>query len=481
MPPSGGQSSSYQKEEVVESFLELELKYDLLDLKPNGIPVWERIRWRALREVLKGVNIINQPHEYINTSWKSYHKAGKGLLKNIISKNPYMPTKCDIAFFGHPRRKLLDDGYWWDLYCDPIQNNIDYSTIHFEGPRGLQHKKPPKTDRIKYLDVLKYTAALKRKAGITDIKLDDRIKDTVEKAENNIKDKYSIKVHFNELIENELNKHFSEKSLYDKLLSIVSPEILVTVPGYGAETLLESASDSDITTIELQHGVITSSHLGYSYKGARDKKVFPDYLFIWGDFWSEGVEFPISDEKVIPIGYPFLSQQINKYSNVATKDAILFISQSTIGEELSKFALEVDKNDRVDSNIIYKLHPGEYNRWRQEYPWLVDSNIEVVDSSDPPLYKLFALAHTQVGVGSTALFEGLAFNLNTYIYDLPGREVFNPLIEEGAVTSVKSTDRLAKDYKNNSIKFQRNRFFCSNPIHNFKKQIHKILLRDDLT
>ena len=92
---------------------------------------------------------------------------------------------------------------------------------------------------------------------------------------------------------------------------------------------------------------------------------------------------------------------------------------------------------------MYKLHPGEYDRWREAYPWLVDADIKVIDSSEPPLYELFARSSVQVGVASTAIYEGLTFDLETYIYDCQGWAVTKPLVADGAATLVASADELA--------------------------------------
>ena len=44
--------------------------------------------------------------------------------------------------------------------------------------------------------------------------------------------------------------------------------------------------------------------------------------------------------------------------------------------------------------------------------------VRVINSSDVQLYELFAEADIQVGVTSTSLYEGLLYNLDTYILDI---------------------------------------------------------------
>jgi hypothetical protein len=93
---------------------------------------------------------------------------------------------------------------------------------------------------------------------------------------------------------------------------------------------------------------------------------------------------------MIPVGYPYFEKRLNAYNDVERIRQLLFISQGSIGEELSRFALKIHDDDRIDYEIVYKLHPGEYDRWKDEYPWLAESNVQVIDGPEPPLYRLFA-------------------------------------------------------------------------------------------
>jgi len=164
---------------------------------------------------------------------------------------------------------------------------------------------------------------------------------------------------------------------------------------------------------------------------------------------------------VIPVGYPYLEQAAHSYDGVETTDQLLFISQGTIGEQLSKFAVAVDQHPEISSEVVYKLHPGEYDRWRTEYPWLVDSDIEVVDSSEPALYRLFAESNGQVGVYSTAIYEGLQFGLETYLYDCEEGETLQPLLDDGVATLVSSVEQLVSAFDNGSGEFDRERYFAT--------------------
>ena len=115
-----------------------------------------------------------------------------------------------------------------------------------------------------------------------------------------------------------------------------------------------------------------------------------------------------------------------------------------------------------DYNIIYKLHPGEYDTWRQNYPELVNDldNFKVIDNSETPLYQLFAQSNYQVGAFSTAIYEGLMFNCKTFILDVPGVEYLSDLIKKGYVCQVNDISDLMDNLEHfNPKEYDKNFFF----------------------
>jgi hypothetical protein len=137
--------------------------------------------------------------------------------------------------------------------------------------------------------------------------------------------------------------------------------------------------------------------------------------------------------------------------------------------------LEVHEDDRIDHEVVYKLHPGEYDRWEDEYPWLAESSVRVIDEPEPPLYRLFAESAAQVGVGSTAVYEGLCFDLNTFVFNLSGSNVLQPLVDNGVASSIDEVDDLIMGLQSNeSGSFDRERFFKSNSVVNIIEVLESI-------
>ena len=165
------------------------------------------------------------------------------------------------------------------------------------------------------------------------------------------------------------------------------------------------------------------------------------------------------------MGFSYFQEQSKKFKNISANDKqILFISQGVIGKYLSALALKAAEK-LPDYNIIYKLHPGEYETWKN-YDDLVKAskleNVKVIDNSEIELYQLFAQSEYQIGAFSTAIYEGLMFNCKTFILDVPGIEYLNDLIDDGYVYKINDADDLVENLEKFSPKEYDENFFFKN-------------------
>jgi hypothetical protein len=112
---------------------------------------------------------------------------------------------------------------------------------------------------------------------------------------------------------------------------------------------------------------------------------------------------------------------------------------------------------------------------------LADSNVEVV-GDEPPLYELFATSTTQVGVNSTALFEGLKFGLDTFVLDAPGWEYMTYLVDSGFAAVVSSIEEFVDTYQAGDVDFEsvdETYFFEPDALSNFEDAVTQIIATDD--
>lgn len=447
------------------NFRTFESDLSLFDLRVDGSPVWERIRFKVWREITEQTG-RGQAHTGIEKDASDYLRGGHLFAKNLLVKNPFLADEADVMYFGHPRRKKAPDGYWWDLYCDPIHEKCDFEYVHFESDHRLEHLSPAKTENLRYLDLINYGSTIQRLLGASGPAIPSWIDDRLAEAEAEIQNRFNAEVDLRSLVRRQLDHRRTKLWLYKRLLRRVDPDIVVVVVSYGNHNVIEVCKQEGIPVVELQHGVIHRNHLGYSFPEEASIELFPDYLLVWGNYWKTSAHLPIREDRVSSVGFPYMEQRKQDYAGVSSNNQILFISQGTIGAQLSRFACEVNAHPSVDHDVIYKLHPGEYDRWQDEYPWLVGTDFEIVDNSKPPLYKLFVESSVQIGVGSTAIYEGLCFDLETYVYDCPGSSVLEPLVDEGAAELVSSVEELASSLGTGKMTFNREYYFQSNATEN---------------
>ncbi len=215
-----------------------------------------------------------------------------------------------------------------------------------------------------------------------------------------------------------------------------TPKKVYCVVAYGRPALIKAAKERGIETMELQHGTISDFHPGYHYpgvvKGGLD--YFPDRICLWDDFWKEMCAIPLQDENIIVSGFEHLERERKQYDGITKKDGqVVIISQGALGPRISDVLMK-NIDDLRQYQILYKLHPGEYDRWKT-YESLVRlsayKNVKIIDNNDVPLYQLLAESKYVIGVYSTAIFESFNFGCRVVLLNLPGIEYMHRVVETG--------------------------------------------------
>lgn len=480
-PPDG--DWSYRG--VTEEFLALETELDLFEHEIDGVPFWERVRFEVHKRTLRRLGILGD--DFPGRSLPPTHERVADHVRSVTTRNPLGPADVPVVAFGHPRRKQLDDGLQWDIHCDPVLERLSSAAVSMENPQGHGHMKPARTPRLRYLDAIETAASLRRRLSRSS-PLDAGDRALVNRVRAAIRSRFGVDVDVERLVETVLASRRTRLPLYERLLRRLDPEVVVLTVSYGAgrETQIEACQRLGVPVVELQHGVVDRHHFGYSYPGDRTKRSFPDHLLVFGEFWRDTVEYPIPDERVHPVGYPFLELQREKYEERGGDDErLVCVSQGTIGAELSEFAVELAERPAFEPEVVYKLHPAEADGWRDTYPWLAaaaaDGSLRVVDDDDVSLYELFAGSTAQVGVYSTAVYEGLCFGLRTYVVDLPGSVRLEPLYDDGGATLVHSVDELvaAEADAAGTVAPDRERFFAPDALESVPATIDALVRGPD--
>jgi len=444
--------SKYPIDEINERMLAIEDELDIFNQTIQNVYFYERIRYSIYKLVqaktgttLQGVDTESLGKKTSSSDLydksKEYATALSRLGKGIITNNPYFQTEQEYLLFGTSRRFKNSDRRWTDKILDPIIEGLPAEYLLLE---RSDHERPLQIDNVAYIDFPWYIGHVPAELGAPNIQLTRDEKQVLGEFESAIESEFAVEIDIIGRVRRHLARRQIRLPLFRLLISRIDPNIVIMRGAFGEmkSTFIEACHSQDVKVVDCQFRQINRNEAHYHYPGTRQKRVKADYFLTWGDFWSRQVDLPFAEENVFSVGYPYIEDQYSRYANKSETIDVLFVSSISPGQELSKFAAAF--GDQIDDlRVAYKLHPGRYDDWQSVYPWLTGSSIEVIDDHSRSLFELFATSRVQVGVTSTALYEGLRFGLPTYLVDgAPGLFEMAPLIEEGYVYLVSTPEEL---------------------------------------
>jgi len=428
--------------DLYNDFVDMEKELNLFHRRIGGVHFWERVRAPIFLYIFeKSASGDSRGNRAKPSMRDRIMFFGKAIVD--IRRNPFLTGRKDIVFFSSQRRTRMEDGLWWEIYTDPVAARLKLSSVTIEPGLLTAHRVPAKTKNLRYLDFVEFGGYVLQKLGFGRVELEKKDKELLATVEKEIRRRFGVLYDVRRRVKLTLVRRKTMLPLLKWIMKLIRPKLAVVVTAYGKETIVEAAKSLGITVVELQHGVISPYHPGYSYPQGIKKKTFPDYLLVFGEYWRTCTRYPIPRSRVLPVGYPYLESRKRKYEGLKRKRQVVVISQARLGREIAQFAAGLRKVAPDDLKIVYKLHPMEIQTWRHQYPWLSSSGIHVV-GTEGDLYQLFAESVAQVGVFSTALYEGLSFGLRTFLIDLPGVEYMTHLIETGIARMVSTANEVVE-------------------------------------
>jgi hypothetical protein len=428
----------------------LEQKYDLLEYEVDGVKIWQYLRMEIYYDLAKKTKVLEERKLTREIKLVNIKKA-IGILINAVRFSPFL---CNIKgakiVFPH-NRSVISDGHWLDIYTHfYFRKHTQSEVLFIEKPFHGEHVRK-RTAHTFYSDHILISSVLRGK--FYRIKERNKI-EKITQIRNELKEKLGFDLELEKLFSQNIGRFKSSYKYYYRLFKRLKPQEIYLVVSYAfMSDMIKAAKDLKIPTTEFQHGVISRYHLGYSFPVGMNNNNLPDRIFVWGGFWEKTLEAINFNAQIEKIGFDFFRKKIKKYETFNKENqSILVLSQTALGDKIMS-AIITNKHLFEGFTIYYKLHPEEYLMYKSypSYKQLTEvGSIHFLENSD--LYDLMAKCDRQIGVFSTALYEGLAFNCKTYLLDLPGIEYMSDLIEIGHAQMLsegnwKSSDTLDLDFK----------------------------------
>jgi len=364
--------------EVKTKFEAMEKELGLFELEIAGVRFWQYLRPSVFTKIQEGVGAYGQGHTGLDKGLGGLIGMGCSAIKSIVRNDAFFGKKSDVLVFCFARRKLRGDGKYWDIITDYVLDDAGFGYQALECFHERGHIKPAKSEGLRYLDNMLGMVQIYK--FFERVSLKPKEKKVIGLLEKTIRANFNVSINIEAAIKRELKLRFSYRKVLSKILNRYKPKIVIEVAYEHRINMVlnELCKERGITTIEFQHGATSRYHMAYDFPEGVKLDVFPDYYLSFGDYWNECTRLPLPKERVISVGYPYLEEEARKYKKDERSKRVLFISQGTIAKGLSKLAVEFAENG--DYEVAYKLHPGEYARWRKEYPWLLESKVRVIDN-----------------------------------------------------------------------------------------------------
>ena len=410
--------------ELAADFFQLEDKYDLLNLEISGVKVWLCIRCRLFTTMAETLLASGTP---------SQHERKADVLKSIvpmlyraIRHTALFQKPHEVVVFPHQRVRLVDGDYI-DIYTKYfVEELLKVQTDCLVLERPYEKKHLAKSNNYtKYIDDSIIFTRLFSKFITPNMKPSETI---IQELNSEIQKTFGIQIDLHALCKDTIKNFKASYKFYFYLLNRVNPKQLYVLVSYAYPSLIKAAKDLRIEVIEIQHGAFSKYHLGYSYNGKRSVAYFPDKFLAWNEFWRDLGALPLHIKDIDIYPFKFQDREVKKYDKVPRiKNQVVVLSQGNLTDRISKIILD-NFNFFQDKTIKYKLHPEEKNSFRDSRflaELLAKDNVELVDDD---LYKLLSSSEYQVGVYSTAIYEGLLFGLKTILCNTMFVEYMEELI-----------------------------------------------------
>ena len=469
----------------IDDFLTFEKKHNLFSKKISEFSFWGYIRFELNTKLTYSNNKKNENGFVKKRSLKDVFLFIKRLISGIIQSPYNINCENKILFLQSGISDTLTDGSKICRFTDLIIDEIPYNS-QWVSDVLVSNKNRHRIVKYNFeiLRIPYYFASLIRYKYFS-------LKEELYKISNEISkyiyDDFNIEVSIDYLFNLIYKAYIRHKFLlkaYKKFLKKANPKCIIYECYYTVDHMCinEAAREMEIDTIELQHGVADGAHIAYNFIENSKYLFLPSKVYFWGKYWMNSSRLPVNYCKKLVTGFPWYDYNVRNYKHVENNDnvcRILVLSQPTITDQLLNIICELidwfDTNN-FKFNLIYKLHPAEYRNSNFIINKLkIKKNIKIINDSKISIYSLFANSDIQIGLNSAALFEGVYYNLKTYIFDSDvSREYMQVLVDKYDANYFSCSKELFNLISNFKFGFENtceNIFFEGNSIDKIKSNL----------
>jgi len=424
---------------ICECLHTLEKGHDLLNWQICGVNIWPVIRITLYYDLTK---ITDLYQGMINTGRPARKDYISKLIRLFMSfwHNPFFILgKKPYAVFVHQRKVGGRD-----IYTQPLLDELsDQALILDNSYNGGQP-----LDKAGDMAFFVTLAVIYRKIMARLYTFSKQDLSLIHKLEQHLKEELGIHYTLSPLIKRKLFLFLFLKPLYKTLFRLKNVRYLYIVNAYSNCHITAAAHALGIKVSEIQHGLITPYHMGYSYPNQKTVPYFPDEFLSFGAYWGQSVQMPASVQCRV-IGAPHI-ETLRKKNVAKIPCSLFFSSQTVIGNEVFDFAVKTAKL-LPEYSITLNIHPLDHpEKYRRQLESCALDNLKMTYKPEG-FFELLASHEFQAGSFSTTLFEGMVLGNKVIVLDLPGAENMAPMIERGDALLAHSPEELVRCLKNAKV------------------------------
>jgi len=383
-------------------------------LKKNPFGFWGLFRLKSQINAFRGRKVNFLP------------KESEGILFLEGRRKLKLPSGEEISPITHLLREtVLSTEYsWWDT-TGAFEQEADFSV------KGMSNWFPSTNEIQKeiYFELKNVLANLKKSEKLSTLEF--------------------------RYVESAFFVFFQSFHRWFALLSSAKPKTVVGITHYHNEGCLAAAKILGIKTVELQHGLISKHDLYYvyssKYREALSKGIFPNEIWLFGNFWKEVLQRGAESEFMKPIVVGnFTSDSMMRQGEIQKENRVLLCAQKNLSEpyiQWIRFMRDLVLPNHPEWKLIVKLHPLE----SEEMKYLKEAN-ECVDilPIKASLNEELMRAKIQVSIYSTTFFDALGKGVRNYSLNETGfsGDYASEMVEMGVAEPLKNEEDVIAKFEN---------------------------------
>lgn len=427
--------------DFTRAFLRFEIENDLFAVTIRGESFWEHLRNSVFNECIYSRHGYAEPKTLRAPDYlRELAHAGRIVLTEWLAPaEPY-----DIVVVNYDRTNVID-GRPRNVHMFPFISElasgyrilmIDRAATH-AGGEGLYPCRVLRFRPFHLIDRVRSRF----------VRFDPSERTAMAEIAAKVKTAFGVDVDIPALARSVFAFQLVTHRRYMRIFRKYSPRMFVYADDANMKGAIAAARAMAIPTVDLQHSLVSSLNILYHYPDdacARSRAIRSDYVFTYGEFWEREYRAAV---RTVSVGFPYLEDKLEQTPPAAVDRTrnIIIVGMLFSKDVLVQTALALARL-LPDWTIHYKLRIEDYVDWRSRYPpeFGERPNLKVIDSNETPLLEYFARCGYQVGINSTALYEGLAFGLTTFILKTGWWAEMTRLVDEQAAFLVSTPEEIAE-------------------------------------